>query len=264
MLDSIAELFKLLLIPGSATFFVFGLILGVLLLFREGWMATWGRRWLLILAVLGYLLSTPLVASSLQAALNYGYVSLDVEQAPIDMEAVVILGGGGATFRLGTDKIDMLSEETSLRLLEGVRLYRELSPDWVIVSGGTNTRAGVTTPESETMGALLVAMGIPSDRILIERESANTHDQALNVPPLLARYDVERFVLITSPSHMRRADLSFRAAFTQHLTSSAPTHSDTKPPLGWSPFPSAEALDTSRGVFRELVGLLYYFLRGWI
>ena len=113
------------------------------------------------------------------------------------------------------------------------------------------------------MGALLIEMGIPSDRILIERESANTHDQALNIPPILARYDIERFVLITSPNHMRRADLSFRAASTQHLTSSAPAQSDTKPPLGWSPFPSAEALDTNRSVFREIVGLFYYFLRGW-
>ena len=263
MLDNAAELFKSLFLPGSATFFIFGLIIGVILLFSGRRPAAWGRRWLLVLAVLGYLLSTPLIASSLANLLSYGYGPLDTEDVPFNVGAVVILGGGGSSIRLDTDEIDILSEQTSLRLLEGVRLYRELSPEWVIVSGGTNTHAGVTTPESETMGALLIEMGIPSDRILIERESANTHDQALNIPPILARYDIERFVLITSPNHMRRADLSFRAASTQHLTSSAPAQSDTKPPLGWSPFPSAEALDSNRSVFREIVGLFYYFLRGW-
>ena len=264
MLDSAAELFKSLLIPGSATFFIFGLIFGLLLLAREGRLATWGHRWLIALTLLGYLLSTPLIASSLQSAIVTGYTSLVVEKTPVEIEAIVILGGGGATFRLGSEKIDMLSEQTSLRLLEGLRLYRALAPEWVIVSGGTNTRAGVTTPESETMGARLVEMGIPAEQILIERESANTHDQALNIPPMLDNHGVVRFVLITSPSHMRRADLSFRAASTQHLTSSAPAQSDTKPPLGWSPFPSADALDASRNVLREIVGLLYYFVRGWI
>ncbi|TFH35628.1 MAG: YdcF family protein [Anaerolineales bacterium] len=264
MLENVAEFFKLLLIPGSATFFVLGLILAVLLLFSGRRAAKWGRRWLLFLAVLGYLLSTPLVASSLQRGISLGYSPLDTEVIDTEVEAVVVLGGGGATFRLGSDEVNMLSEQSVLRLLEGLRLYRALSPEWVIVSGGPNARAGVSTPESETMGTLLIELGIPPERILIERQSKNTHDQAVNIPPLLARHAVERFVLVTSPTHMRRADLSFRAESTQHLTSTAPAMSETTTPLGWSPFPSSEALETSRDVFRELVGLLYYFLRGWI
>jgi hypothetical protein len=63
---------------------------------------------------------------------------------------------------------------------------------------------------------------------------------------------------------MRRADLSFRAESSQYLTSIAPLRTDTKSELGWGPFPRAEALDISQKVFRELVGLLYYFMRGWI
>jgi uncharacterized SAM-binding protein YcdF (DUF218 family) len=210
------------------------------------------------------LISTPLVASSLMRMLSYGYTPLETESIAFDVGAIVILGGGGATYHLGTDEVNMLSEQSSLRLLEGLRLYRELSPDWVIVSGGINTRAGVVTPESETMASILVDLGIPAARILVENQSANTREQALQVPSLLDDHQVEHFVLVTSPSHMRRADLAFGDVTPQPLTSTAPALSESKPALGWSLFPSSDALDTSRIALREVVGLLYYFLRGWI
>jgi uncharacterized SAM-binding protein YcdF (DUF218 family) len=264
MLDNLAELYKTLLVPGSATFFLFGLLLGTIFLFSGRQLALWGRRLLLALAILGYLISTPLVASSLVRLLSMDYEPLNTEASPPNIDAVVILGGGGSTFRMGKYNLEMLSTPTSLRMLEGVRLYEELSPEWIIVSGGTNDHAGVSTPESETMASHLVEMGVPVERILIEGDSSNTRDQAINIPPILASHDVAQYVLVTSPTHMRRADLSFRAVSSQHLTSIAPISTDTKPELGWSPLPSADALDTSQNVFRELVGLLYYLLRGWI
>jgi uncharacterized SAM-binding protein YcdF (DUF218 family) len=264
MLENLAELFKTQWIPGSATFFVYGLVLATILLFSGRRFATWGRRLLLALAITGYLISTPLVASSLVHLLSSGYEPLDPGQTKIDIEAIVILGGGGSTVRNGIYQLDMLSDQTSLRLLEGLRLYREFSPTWLVVSGGTTDRAGVSTPESETMASSLIELGVPADRILIEGESGNTRDQAINLPPILARYEVDHFVLVTSATHMRRADLSFRAETGGYLTSIAPNKSETEPALGWSPLPNAEALDTSRDVFREFIGLLYYFLRGWI
>jgi uncharacterized SAM-binding protein YcdF (DUF218 family) len=264
MLDNLAEIFKTFLVPGSATFFVFGLLIGTILLFSGRRLAPWGRRLLLSLAILGYLLSTPLIASSLVQLLSLGYEPLNTEETKSNIDAVVILGGGGSTYRMGSHQLNMLSTPTSLRLLEGIRLYKELSPEWVIVSGGTNDRAGVSVPESETMAYHLSAMGVPGERILIEDDSSNTRDQALNIPPILISHDVEQYVLVTSPTHMRRADLSFRAVSSLHLTSIAPLSTDTKPELGWSPLPSAEALDTSQDVFRELVGLMYYLFRGWL
>lgn len=264
MIDDLAEVFKILWVPGSATFFLSCLIAAALLLSAGKRASAWGKRFLIVSAIFGYLISTPLIASSLLGGIGAGYQSLLDLSPSAKVDAIVILGGGGATYRIDNTQLDMLSASTSLRLLEGFRLYDELTPAWIIVSGGTNDRAGVTTPESETMAAHLVELGVPSERILIERFSANTHEQALNIPPLLAKHEIEQFILVTSPTHMRRADLSFRAEGMEPFTSIAPSWSDTKPDLGWSPLPSAEALEVSRDVFRELVGLVYYALRGWI
>ncbi len=264
MIDNLAELFKSLWIPGSATFFIFGLLLAAFLFMNGRRSALWGRRWLIALALLGYLLSTPLIASSLLEAISLGYSTLDTETQSDDVGAIVILGGGGATYQWGAHEIDMLSEQSSLRLLEGLRLYNELSPDYVVVSGGTSDRAGLTTPEGETMASILIRLGVPAGQILIENTSGNTRDQAIAIPSLLEEHGLDRYVLVTSPAHMRRADLSFKAVDSQHLTSTAPLSSETKPPLGWSPWPSTEALEISTTVFREIVGLVYYLLRGWI
>lgn len=264
MVDSLAEAFKTSWVPGSATFFVFALIFGVILLYAGRRASRWGKRFLLALALLGYSLSTPLVASGLVQLLSQGYGPLDLGERRSELEAIVILGGGGSTYRLEGYQLNMLSGPTSLRLLEGMRLYEAVSPDWVILSGGTNERAGVSIPESETMATHLIEMGVPANKVLIEGSSSNTRDQAINIPQLLEQQDITRYVLVTSPTHMRRADLSFRAVSSAHLTSTAPLSSESKSALGWSPLPSAEALEISRDVFRELVGLMYYFLRGWI
>lgn len=264
MLENFAELFKTLWVPGSATFFIFGLILTTILVYGGRRLAPWGRRLLLLLTILGYLLSTPLIASGLVQLLSIGYSPLDTDALGQNVDALVILGGGGSTYRLGSYQLDMLSTPSSLRLLEAVRLYDDLAPDWVIVSGGINDRGGVSTPESETMASHLIELGIQADQILIETQSSNTHDQALNIPQMLREHEVDVFVLVTSPTHMRRADLSFQNVSSQHLTSIAPIRSATKAELGWGIFPSAEALQINRDVLRELVGLLYYFLRGWI
>lgn len=264
MVDQLAELFKTLLVPGSATFFLFSLIIGTFLLFRGRRLAGWGKHFLLAITILGYLISTPLVASSLLQMLSHGYEMIDPDEITNEIDAIVILGGGGSTYRSAGYQLDMLSSSTSLRLLEGLRLYERLSIEWIIVSGGINDRAGVTTPESETMAAHLIQMGVPPDHILIESDSSNTHDQAINIPALLADHGISQFILVTSPTHMRRAELSFQNESMIPLTSLAPISSDTKPDLGWSPLPSAQALEVSRDVIREITGLFYYFLRGWI
>ena len=264
MIDDLAEFFKILWVPGSATFFLFCLIAAAILLSVGKRASAWGKRFLIAIAIFGYLISTPLIASSLLRGIGAGYQGL-VKVSPSDeIDAVVILGGGGATYQVDGAQLDMLSASTSLRVLEGFRLYDAHAPDWIIVSGGTNDRAGVSTPESETMAVHLVELGIPSEQILIERLSANTREQALNIPPLLEKHEIDQFILVTSPTHMRRADLSFQAEGMHALTSTAPSWSETRPDLGWSPLPSAEALEVSRDVFRELVGLVYYALRGWI
>jgi uncharacterized SAM-binding protein YcdF (DUF218 family) len=237
---------------------------GLILLYLDEHRARWGKRWLTAVIVLYALMATPAIASGLenllQGNLGEGYPEEQIE----DIDAIVVLGGGGASYTAGERELSVLSESSALRLIEGLRLWEQLEPEWIIVSGGDNPRAGLLTAESETMRDTLLELGLPEDRILLEAGSANTHDQSLNLYPIFEANGISRFVLVTSPTHMRRAYLTFVHAGFDPIPAAALEHSQSRDSFGNALLPSLDALDASRNVMRELFGLLYYALRGWI
>lgn len=263
-MDIFAEWFKLWLIPGSFSFLLLGALLGVVLLYLGEPRARWGKRWLTALVVVYTLMATPAVASGLESMLHGDLGSKVSEQDINHADAIVVLGGGGASYMAGESEISVMSESSALRLIEGLRLYQQLEAGWIVVSGGDNPRAGLLTAESETMRTTLVDLGVPADRILLESGSANTHDQAVNLGPIFAANDIERFVLVTSPTHMRRAYLTFQHAGYDPIPAAALEHSQSKDTFSRALLPSLDALNASRNVMRELFGLIYYNLQGWI
>jgi uncharacterized SAM-binding protein YcdF (DUF218 family) len=263
-LDLFAEWFKGWLIPGSFSFFLLGTFAGIILLHLDERRARWGKRWLSALFISYLLMATPLVASSLEKLLqgNLGVKQSNIEAT--DVDAILVLGGGGASYSAGDQELSVMSESSALRLIAGLSLWQQLDTDWIVVSGGDNPRAGLLTAESETMQDSLIEFGVPDNRILVESGSANTHDQAINLAALFASNDIDRFILVTSPTHMRRAYLTFIEAGFDPIPAAALEHSQSKETIDASLLPNLDALDASRNVLRELFGLLYYALRGWI
>ena len=235
-MDALVELVKSNLIPGSLSFLFLGLVTGVILLYA-------GNK----------------AERLLEKSLGGGYPRFDAGSE----QAVVILGGGGLTYTDEGYSVQSLSDSSILRTLEGLRIYHLLDKPWIVVSGGASPGSGLTRAESETMNDLLLDLGVPADRIMVETRSADTHDQAINVPPLLQAQGASSFVLVTSTSHLRRAMLSFEAAGLNPTPGPAPERSATQPdppPL----LPDLGSLDASRRALREWIGLLYYTLRGWV
>jgi uncharacterized SAM-binding protein YcdF (DUF218 family) len=263
-LDILAEWFKQWFIPGSFSFFLLGALLGLVLLYLNDRRSRWGRRWLTVLIGFYALMAIPAIASGLenilQGELGEGYPTQRIE----DIDAIVVLGGGGASYTAGDRELSVLSEASALRLIEGLRLWEQLKPEWIVVSGGDNPRAGLLTAESETMRDTLIELGVPREHILLEAGSANTHDQSQNLQPIFKTNGINRFVLVTSPTHMRRAYLTFVHAGFDPIPAAALEHSQSKTSFGNAVLPSLDALNASRNVMRELFGLLYYALRGWV
>lgn len=260
LLEVVAEAVKRFLLPGSLPLLLLGLSVGLLWWYADERRSRHVRAGLTLLALGYWLLATPFVSSGLERGLAAGYQPL---HQPIDVDAVVVLGGGAATHRASAGEIAALSRASSLRALEGVRLFRLLGPEWVVVSGGTGRDS--TLPESVPLRRALVDQGIPQQRILLESGSNDTHDQALLMRSLFEVHKIDSFVLVTSPSHMRRADLAFRAAGLEGIPSPAPARSlDDRAAAAPSWLPSFDALGRSTVAARELMALIYYWLRGWI
>ena len=82
------------LIPGSISFLLFGLLIGVILVYQKGFRFQLGRRLLSTLLISYGLLSIPVTSNALRVGLARGYGPILSREAAQEATAVVVLGGG--------------------------------------------------------------------------------------------------------------------------------------------------------------------------
>jgi uncharacterized SAM-binding protein YcdF (DUF218 family) len=111
------------------------------------------------------------------------------------------------------------------------------------------------------MAEALIALHVPRDRIEVERLSMTTYQQAFNVTRLLRSRGIDRFVLITSPTHMRRAVAVFRAQHADVVPSVAAPFGERE----WKPpffIPNEDSFQLSRNAVYDYAAITYYWVRG--
>ena len=246
--------------PASITMLLLLLAFGVLLSY--GRVARWGRRWLSAMTLAYWVLSCPATVGLLALTLTSGLRPLESAADAPHAQAVVMMGAGSRTVLAAGGRWSMLTQPSALRVLETVRVYRLLGDPLVVVSGGATDTDAPTTPESESMRAAAIALGVPAHRVIMETESSNTHDEAVVVKRMLAERGIDRFVLVTAPVHMARSLGAFAAVGLHPVPSTAPLYPDriTAPfPL----LPDDAALQIGNAVVYEWCARAYYRLRGW-
>ncbi len=210
-----------------------------------------------------YLTATPIGAGLLVAGLSYGVTSVQTPADARGADAVVLLSGGTENFRSAGVVLTQLSMPSALRVLEAARVYKLIGARVVIVSGGIADERRQLAPEGEQLAAALAAAGVPADAIAIDRRAKNTFDHPRTIRPILEARHVSRFVIVTSPTHMRRALAVFRAAGFDPVGSASLLRSDhlNPPPMF---LPNNDSLLLSRQAFYDYIGWIYYRVRGWI
>jgi uncharacterized SAM-binding protein YcdF (DUF218 family) len=231
----------------------------------------WWRRpssrgpWRLLVAYLAilYVVSTPMGASVLVAGLARGTTSVETIQDAKGADAIVVLGGGVQTASARGEILAQLQSTPSLRILEAMRLYKLLHPRVVVVSGGIADKRTELRPEAEQMANVLAQNGIPIESIVIDTEAKTTHDHPRTIGPLLAARHVSRFVIITSPMHMRRSLGVFRAQGYDPVGSASMLQSEQ---LVSRPFflPNDDSVLLSNQALYEYAAWVLYRWRGWV
>ncbi len=215
------------------------------------WLATAGAVALLLL---GY----GFVSSRLLATLERRHAPVvDVPAAAAGRVRWVVVLGGGSSADAGLPAVMRLSEGSLARLVEGIRIQRQLPEGKLLLSGGS---VFGSDPDSETMRALAVELGVDPAALDLDNVSPDTETQAEVVR---ARLGSEEFFLVTSASHMPRALALFRKAGTNPIP--APTHFLTQKDRGFAPsdlFPSAGGLRRAEATVYEYLGLAWAKVRG--
>lgn len=96
--------------------------------------------------------------------------------------------------------------DTSSRVTEAVRLYKEGWAPQLVFSGAALDTSGPSN--AEAMRKQAVATGVPQAAILIDTKALDTAENALNTSALVGSAD--RVIVVTSQYHQRRAGLEFK------------------------------------------------------
>lgn len=220
------------------------------------------RRFLFAVAMFYAIASAYAVPATVTRILTVGYHPFVASEKPPGQVALVALGSGALAIQGWEDRRDLITGIGAARVLETVRVFRLIDPAIVISSGGSPSPDDDSQPSGLNMRDELVRLGIPESRIIVEVESSNTREEARVVTPILRERGIQQMVLVTSDSHMRRALGIFRVYGWNAVPAIAP---DPNFRSSWGDWliPSGAGLEFSRQVSREMLGIPYYWLRGW-
>jgi len=201
-----------------------------------------------------YLLSTQPVSDLLLKPLENSYPPISPEFKKDWPQAIVILGSGTVqnSPEAGAGK-DTLSSGAMKRVVYALSLRDTFNVPFVL-SGGKVFEYGQET-EAITAGRLLISLGLPNERIILETTSRNTWENARETMKL----GFEKVVLVTSAYHMKRSIYCFNKQGVSVIA--APT--DYKCDRGqkydfFSFMPTIPDLYNSWLALHEYIGLLIY------
>ncbi|MCW3804184.1 YdcF family protein [Plebeiibacterium marinum] len=177
----------------------------------------------------------------------------------------IILLGGFSNYRSQSDRIQFT--QSTDRMNQALSLYKQGKADWFVFSGGSARIIVKERMEGEFLKGYLHLMGIPNDSLLVEWQSRNTHENAVETKKMLCAHGIEngKFLLVTSGFHMKRALGCFKkeginvdSFKTDALQSYLP------PDFADAITPSAGTLAMWERLFREWVGYVVYKMKGFV
>jgi uncharacterized SAM-binding protein YcdF (DUF218 family) len=177
---------------------------------------------------------------------------------PDNVAGIIVLGGSSQP-QLAADRGVLALNGSVERLHAFARLARKYPDARLVFTGGSGNPFDQRHKEADAAGPLLVELGVARDRLILERESRNTYENATLSRKLLGAKANGRWVLITSARHMPRAMGAFRHAGWDVIA--YPVDYSTRRTHTWISFQSpVRALGLLNHGLREWLGLIWYRL----
>jgi uncharacterized SAM-binding protein YcdF (DUF218 family) len=210
-----------------------------------------------------WFVGTPFGAEWFAFPLTSRFAPIVSRDQTADASVIVVLTGGSTTYRAQREILELPSEPSVFRAMEAARVYRLMNGPVIITSGGIVDPSVQNRPEGEVMRDTLVRLGIPPDRILVEGAALNTVDHARRLKEMPQVGGGQRFVLVTSATHMWRAVRTMEAHGLKPIPAVAASQSErATAPRSW--LPNGAAMRLSGAAAHEYVGALCYWSRGWL
>jgi uncharacterized SAM-binding protein YcdF (DUF218 family) len=183
----------------------------------------------------------------------------DTRGAP---DGIVVLGGsidpelsaahGVTVFRGSVD-----------RLIAAAGLAHRYPQARIVFSGGSaNLVSDDAAKEADYAAAVFERLGVAKDRLIMERRSRNTQENAAFTKALVSPKPGERWLLVTSAYHMPRSVGIFRKAGFAVEPYPADWHTGGLRDILMFSLRSVEGLERTDAAMREWMGLAAYWISG--
>jgi uncharacterized SAM-binding protein YcdF (DUF218 family) len=174
----------------------------------------------------------------------------------------VLLTGFTHMLRMPPDRLHF--NEGADRLIHTARLYHEGKIKTILVSGAYKT-LNSTVEEAPLIRNALIRSGVPDSAIIMESESRNTHENAVNSAKIIRKNKgANKVMLITSAFHMRRAEACFHHEGIRPVIFPTDFRATNQPYTFEYFIPSVEPLTHWHTLVKEWLGILTYKLLGYI
>jgi uncharacterized SAM-binding protein YcdF (DUF218 family) len=210
----------------------------------------------LLIGALAWLLlaSTPPLPRFLLRSLEWKYEPLLTPPVDTTRQTHILVLGGGHVSDDRLPATDQLSEPALKRLIEGIRLHRQLPGSKLILSG--YARKGIPQSHAEVMAEAAGLLGVASEDMAVITTPWNTMFEAIDYHKEYG--DHQPLILVTSAIHMPRAMMHFQQAGLSPIP--APTNYSIKEddlPDGIKILPSSSNLTKMNKAIHEYVGMFW-------
>lgn len=181
---------------------------------------------------------------------------------PETVDAIIVLGGstlGRVSAARGVAELN----EAGDRLTEAVVLARRYPLARIVFSGGVGMFEPGGEPEAATAERLLLAMGIPPERLVLEDQSRNTDENAELTAALLGD-DAGTVLLVTSAFHMPRSVGLFRSVGVEVVAWPTDYRSSGEEGFAVEVANPMHNMNTVSIALKEWIGLAAYYWTGRI
>ena len=224
---------------------------------RLGW-------YLLLLGLLLLLLfSNRFVSNSLIYILESQYEPVSIDNLS-KLDIMVVLSGGVQQ----PNKFDQNFKVTSVtfsRISEGIDAFKQSNAKKLVLSGaGSNLRTKADRQkDGEAMKKLAIQFGVQEDKIIVEPNSLNTTEHAVELVKLFPLEKNLKIGVVTSALHIPRSKKVFNKKFQPDNIVPIPVnYIYSLPKLKPASFiPSAQALSQSTYALHEFIGILWFSIR---
>lgn len=251
----LSKILWLIILPFNIICLVF--LLGFLLLFKK---PRAGRVLICSGLILIFVLGVDFIPDSMMGLLEN---RISAGRIPDRVDGIIVLVG----------MVDMESSRDGLveltaqadRIITAIILARKYTGAKLIITGSSgHLQEKEEFIEADYLKKLSLSLGIDEDRLIIERNSRNTHEHAVAMSKLLS--DKGQWVLITSAFHMPRSLGCFRKEGLNVIPYPVDYKTKVNNPTNISLFtlvPKIGNIGRFSVAIHEWLGLIVYRLRGY-